>query len=196
MSGKVFIYVLCEDGSNDVRYVGQTVSPGARLYAHLENDGTIASNKKRLWIDDVRSRNGGISMQIIDECDPDESRQREQEWIDYYRSNGSDLTNSAKAFSLTKREYSQDEEITLIEGSYPGVASRMFRRDMGRWMGEVSESPVVITKHGRPTAAIVSYDVLQEWRNFKNREPDEELVLLSKICDVLLWVARKLGYSE
>lgn len=196
MSSKVFIYVLSEDGSDEVKYVGQTVSPGTRLYAHLENDSTIASNKKRLWIDDVKSRNGNIAMHIIDECDQDESRQREQEWIDYYQSNGSDLTNSAKAFSQTPKAQRRSSEPVVIDGNHYAIASRMFQRDVGRWMEEVLERPIVITKHGRPAVALVSYEILQEWHKFKNREPDEEMVLLSKIYELVLWVARKLGYSE
>lgn len=95
MSKKVYIYTLSEDGG-DVKYVGQTVSPGTRLVGHFNTDGLTESNPKRAWVEDVKSRSGKIAMTIIDECEINEAAEREQQWIDHYTGQGVELTNTAR----------------------------------------------------------------------------------------------------
>lgn len=93
----VYIYTLSEEGNSDVRYVGQTAHPDARLISHYNVDNLTSTNSKRVWIEDLISRNGRLVMAIVDECDVNEATIREQEWIDYYSAEGCVLTNSIKA---------------------------------------------------------------------------------------------------
>jgi hypothetical protein len=44
MNKMVYIYTLSEDGSDEIRYVGQTVNPGVRLMAHIGYDTTGEAN--------------------------------------------------------------------------------------------------------------------------------------------------------
>lgn len=96
MSKKVYIYTLSEDGSDQVKYVGQTISPCTRLIGHFATDGLNESNPKRAWIENVKERNGKIAMTVIDECEIDEAAEREQQWIDHYTGQGVELTNTAR----------------------------------------------------------------------------------------------------
>lgn len=96
---KVYIYILTEQGSNDVRYVGQTVNLEDRLIGHLDPSKMSESNPKRIWIEDVISRGSTLSINAIEETVPSKSREREQYWIDYYTESGAVLTNRASAAS-------------------------------------------------------------------------------------------------
>lgn len=110
---KVYIYALSETGDDNVRYVGQTISPGTRLAAHFNTDTLVEENPKRQWIEDVKQRGQSIEMEIIDECRVDEAVKHEQKWINHYRENGHDLTNTAKA-TRAPRLTTENKEVSPI----------------------------------------------------------------------------------
>jgi hypothetical protein len=45
----VFIYALLEPGSNEIRYVGRSADPEARLRSHVTNVGACAPFRLRAW---------------------------------------------------------------------------------------------------------------------------------------------------
>lgn len=90
---KIIIYTLTEKGTNDVRYVGKTVDMYNRLRGHL-NGEMAEGNPKSQWIKDVISRGGEITISQIDECEQYEAYNREAYWINFYRKEGYNLTNT------------------------------------------------------------------------------------------------------
>jgi hypothetical protein len=97
MSSKVYIYALRESGSDEVRYVGQTMTPESRLKAHVAGMGLKNENPKRQWVENATANSTEIVMDILEECLIDAAVFREQYWIDYHRAIGCDLTNTSKA---------------------------------------------------------------------------------------------------
>lgn len=61
MSLPVYIYVLREKGSPDVRYVGQTENPKRRRWEHLRGRKTSISR----WRADVYARGGEVEFEIV-----------------------------------------------------------------------------------------------------------------------------------
>jgi hypothetical protein len=97
MGETVYIYGLHEEGSEEIRYVGQTKHPRERLNNHISGGEGIDSNPKRQWLTDCISRNAQVHMEILETCASDIAVEREQHWIDYYGEKGHALTNKAKA---------------------------------------------------------------------------------------------------
>lgn len=93
MSDKVFIYTLTEDGSDSVRYVGQTSNLQTRLQGHLSQRAPEA-NPKVAWITSVLAVGGMIKINQIEECTIDTANEREMHWINHYKSIGCQLTNA------------------------------------------------------------------------------------------------------
>ncbi len=96
---EVYIYALAEVGSNEVRYVGQTVNPDGRLKAHLDDlpQSDNDSNAKRAWIRSIVGRGSEIVMSILEVCEVDTAVKSEQYWIDCYAGLGHSLTNTKRA---------------------------------------------------------------------------------------------------
>lgn len=99
MPKMAYIYALRENGSDEVRYVGQTVSPKSRLNAHQEDTPKSSDdlNPKRCWVKSVNDSGGQVEMIILDKCDIADAVRVEQQWIDYYREQSTLLTNTAPA---------------------------------------------------------------------------------------------------
>lgn len=88
------IYTLSDPRTGAVRYVGMTVSPLAkRLGGHLRYKG---KDHKSAWVQSLRAL--GLNPVIIEvEVVAVEDRvDAERRWIDRYRQQGADLTNSTK----------------------------------------------------------------------------------------------------
>jgi len=124
---KVYIYTLSEEGSDEVKYVGRTVSPGTRLIGHFKTDDLSESHPKRSWIEGVKSNNGKVAMSIIDECDQSEAGDREQQWIDRYSDQGAKLTNVVKA-AKSKRVSSdtKNDNSLLVSDDSSGKRDQAF----------------------------------------------------------------------
>ena len=89
----ISIYILKHPITNDIRYVGQTNNPKRRLSRHLGNSRTL-KDKRHInnWI---RSLNTLPIMEIIEVCDYSIRNEREQYWINYYKTKGYDLCNAS-----------------------------------------------------------------------------------------------------
>lgn len=97
MSNKVYIYVLKEKGSDEVKYVGQTIDPHTRLSGHRNSAKIDSTNPKSAWIAEVHSRGGTVELEVIEECDFSDAGKREAFWMKYYRGKGVSLTNVGTA---------------------------------------------------------------------------------------------------
>lgn len=93
-----FIYTLIDPITNEVRYVGKSDNPWYRLYkgnkihiAHLKDN---SNTHKVKWLNNLKNNNLVPILQILEECNKSEWQKREIEWINFYKSIGSKLTNS------------------------------------------------------------------------------------------------------
>lgn len=94
MGSKVFIYVLIDPKTDEVRYVGKTNSLSKRLYNHIS---TARKNKskshKNNWINGLLNESLSPKIEIIDEVPEDMWEIFEIYWIDQFRQWGFKLTN-------------------------------------------------------------------------------------------------------
>lgn len=97
-----FVYGLVDPNSNQIRYVGCSFSPKTRLKAHTS---TASGTTPRMleywgkhtpvyeWIYGLLKEGKRPSLVILEECTPDNWRERENDWIVRLDSIGTDLTN-------------------------------------------------------------------------------------------------------
>lgn len=90
----VFIYVLKEPETGEIRYVGKTARPKERLRKHVVHSKRN-SNHRECWIFSLLSRNERPVFEIIDEVPIEYWSQWEVAWIEFYREQGANLVNSA-----------------------------------------------------------------------------------------------------
>lgn len=91
---KFYIYTLTDPRDNSIRYVGRTIDPKARLWAHINNMQS-EGKAKSTWISELRSNGMLPVMSIIDEANgKDDCVEKETLWIVSYLNNGCDLLNS------------------------------------------------------------------------------------------------------
>lgn len=91
-----YIYTLSDPRTNAVRYVGRTIAPEQRFYAHkMSYDGTPKAN----WILELKNEGVLPDMVIIDSADDKmDAQEKEQYWINCCRADGCNLLNQTSAF--------------------------------------------------------------------------------------------------
>jgi len=93
---KTYIYGLSiveEKDAPNIRYVGKTIDPAARLAAHLKDDG---KTHKAHWIKKALRAGFTIHMTIleeVEELDDTTWRQKEADWIAFVRECGNKPVN-------------------------------------------------------------------------------------------------------
>jgi hypothetical protein len=88
---KIYIYVLKDPTTNEIRYVGQTNDLKRRYYRHLQVSRDLKDTRHiSNWI---RSLSNKPIMETIEICEESNRNERELYWIDYYSTNGCDLCN-------------------------------------------------------------------------------------------------------
>ena len=98
----VFIYVLLDPNTLEIRYVGKTKNCYQRFRHHLVNSANKKSHK-RSWINSLREQGLKPIMQIIDEVEESEWQFWEQHWIVQLKCWGFNLVNhTAGGDGLTK----------------------------------------------------------------------------------------------
>ena len=93
-----YIYALLEDWSDEVRYVGKTTRPKARLREHIRSipQRGEANSLKRAWIDEALDRGVTIRLKTIETCTKENVDERESYWVQRYLSLGHRLTNGTE----------------------------------------------------------------------------------------------------
>lgn len=88
-----YVYTLADPRTDEIRYVGLTVSPELRLRQHIHNEvGTNAS--KRHWVEEILKAGFEPRMEIIEIVESKEmSTEREKFWIQYHFDKGASLLN-------------------------------------------------------------------------------------------------------
>lgn len=88
---KTYIYILQDPLSNEVRYVGKSISPERRYHSHLWHRPKIKSHSY-YWIQSLLKKDLKPIMTIIDETETN-WQELEQYWIEQFRQWGFNLTN-------------------------------------------------------------------------------------------------------
>ena len=86
---KVYIYGLYTSIDDRVRYVGKSVNPENRLKDHIKEakEGKHSHYPKNRWILKNIKKGVEIKYKIIDTCDIEKWKEKEKEWIKFYREN-------------------------------------------------------------------------------------------------------------
>jgi len=92
----VKIYYLIDPRyPNEIRYVGKTIKKlSTRLSIHLSPSSLIEKTHKNNWIKSLLNDSIKPIITLIEEVDDDKWIEREMYWINYYKSNGFNITNS------------------------------------------------------------------------------------------------------
>ena len=92
---ETLIYVLKDPETKVIRYVGKTVHTlQRRLSQHLYDSRTKEKRNHRLnWIKKIVDKGQLPIIEEIDKCKWNESQEREQYWIKFYRESNIDLIN-------------------------------------------------------------------------------------------------------
>ena len=86
----VSIYVLCDPRDGKIRYVGQTIEPNARLYAHCNR---VDNQQKSQWIEDLAQSGLIPEMRVVCVVGEDFASQVEKALICAYMTEKQDLVN-------------------------------------------------------------------------------------------------------
>lgn len=95
MTTEVFIYVLKDPRTGDIRYVGQTrTTLKSRLSCHLSCARTRDKVSIRgQWIRELLADGVKPIIEEIDKVDLSIAEEKEREWIAHFRENGHNLIN-------------------------------------------------------------------------------------------------------
>ena len=102
------IYSLNDPETNEVRYVGKTVSPlHKRLSSHYRDK---KHSYKTHWISTLKEKNLKPIIKLIEICNENNWEEREKFWIAYYRKN-SNLTNYLDGGQGQQKGYKHTDEV-------------------------------------------------------------------------------------
>jgi len=91
---KPIIYALLDPNTNEVRYIGKTVSLSKRLRKHISESKNDTKSHKKAWINSLIVKDQEPIMKILEKLeDSDSWKLRERYWIKYYKDIGAKLTN-------------------------------------------------------------------------------------------------------
>ena len=95
--GKYIIYALKDPISNEIRYVGKSTSGLKRPKIHLMPSSYNSLSKKHFhvycWIRGLIEKNLKPEIIVLKACDSDNLNSEEVRFIDFYKSEGCNLTN-------------------------------------------------------------------------------------------------------
>lgn len=85
-----YIYILQDEFSREIGYVGQSIEPERRLAEHLKD---TENPDKVSWIQSRLAQGHAIKLFILEKVPSIEAYERERYWISYYWKQGYRLTN-------------------------------------------------------------------------------------------------------
>lgn len=133
----VKIYYLMDPETNQIRYVGKTVSTlRERLYSHIYN--TKIKTHKSGWIKSLKTRGLKPTIELIEEVSDDIWADEERFYISYFRFLGFDLTNMSDGGELdnTGKKFSKE------------TVGKMSRAQLGKRHTLESKNKMSISKSG------------------------------------------------
>ena len=146
-----WIYILSDPVTREVRYVGKSNDPQHRLRVHIRNSEE-ATHRGR-WVKHLKSLGLEPLLDIIDEVSVDEWQEREQYWIQYYRSQGAPLTNEAPGGigmkSLTPEIRAKISASVRNAYATTDLAQRLSEANKGKHLSDETKAKMSATTKGR-----------------------------------------------
>lgn len=106
---EIFIYVLKNPITGEIKYVGKTNNPKRRLYSHIEESKRKTGLKNRRvinWINSLLKDKLKPKMEIVEICNNNNWEEKEIYWINYYRNIGIDLCNIENGGKHSEKKFS------------------------------------------------------------------------------------------
>lgn len=91
-----FIYGLCDPLTQQLRYVGKSNNPAARLREHTREKSLAVKTHKNHWVSSLVAAGLKPEIFVIEEIDRSSWQEAEQFWIAYFRYLGASLTNGTE----------------------------------------------------------------------------------------------------
>ncbi len=93
---KIFIYKLIDPRTNEIRYIGKTKNKlKKRLYEHCTERNLKTNTHKNNWIKQLLNLNLRPKIELLEEVNQDNWIEREMYWIEYFKNNDYNLTNTS-----------------------------------------------------------------------------------------------------
>ena len=128
-SMQVFIYILSDPRTGQIRYVGKTHNPKARRIAHKRER---YQNHKCHWVQSIRSVGLEPEFEVVEETSEAEWPEAERWWISYLRFIGCPLTNS-DAGGRGAGRLSEETKQKISKAHKGRVFSTETREKMSAW---------------------------------------------------------------
>lgn len=125
----IYVYVLTDPRTGDVRYVGVTDNPKKRLQGHIR-DVKREKTHKANWIKSLLRDGLNPIMTLIDETDNENWQQCEIGWIAHYRAMGCNLVNSTDGGDGV-RNPSEETRKRMSESAKVKIFTNEHRRKIG-----------------------------------------------------------------
>lgn len=85
---KHYIYGLRDPNTGEIRYVGRTMNPKARVSIHMGHNGGV-NQAKREWAASLKAQGQYAEMVILETCDTkDDAVDAEATWIHHFLASG------------------------------------------------------------------------------------------------------------
>lgn len=99
----IYIYLLRDPITNEIRYIGKTKDLKQRLINHINNAKLKKFNRHIYnWILTLLNQNLKPLIELVEECNLDNWSEREKYWIKYYKELGNNLCNHSIGGEGTK----------------------------------------------------------------------------------------------
>jgi hypothetical protein len=138
---KFIIYGLMDPFSQQLRYVGKSVSGLARPKAHWNPSSLKERTKKAAWVKSVLAKQGIPEIVVLDEADSAfDLIPLEMFWIRYFRSIGEKLTNMTDGGDgCTGRQHSEETKQQIGKSQIGKVIPPEHRRKIALARGVTPE---------------------------------------------------------
>jgi len=153
--GEICIYALLDPRTNDIRYVGATNNPYARMHGHLSACRFKPHWPKSQWIAELGRLNMRPTFCVLEGTNDNLWEESEQRWIDILSQEGHSLLNKApggkKLAPQTKEQISKASLNRIGQKRTPEARAKMSAAKKGNhslkpWPKGQSPSPETIAK--------------------------------------------------
>lgn len=169
------IYALIDPRDGNVRYIGLTEYPDARLKQHIQGDGNIP---KRKWVSELNRLGLSPIMRTIETVHSlTEAFEREGYWIRYSANRGASLVNIHPPYRIRDvgaKLSSNASSISEMKGNAVTlddlIAEAGLKRVELAAQSGISTASIVRICQGAPTSKITVIKLLKVLRKYLNRK--------------------------
>lgn len=151
----VYIYALLDPDDGEIRYIGKTVNPTRRYYAHVgrKDVGVHRVN----WVNSLLDKGKKPVMEIVEITDEENWESREKHYISIAMSIGYRLTNMESG-GISGKEFFEDRKEGI---RHPKSISPETRAAMAERCRKLSSNPEIVAKR---RATMMGHLVSEETR--------------------------------